>query len=65
MGLQQRLGADEALVSDDDFIPKVDDLPEFLGRDEFVHRYGGLKDGRFLRQMADIEDRVSALPVLK
>jgi hypothetical protein len=65
MGLQQRLGGDEALVSDDDFIPKVDDLPEFLGRDEFVHRYGGLKDGRFQRQMQDIEDRVSALPVLK
>lgn len=65
IGLQQRLGGDEALVSDDDFIPKVDDLPEFLGRDEFVHRYGGLKDGRFLRQMQDIEDRVSALPVLK
>ncbi|MFN3618559.1 MAG: hypothetical protein ACK4TS_11355, partial [Aquabacterium sp.] len=51
IGLQQRLGGDEALVSDDDFIPKVDDLPEFLGRDEFVHRYGGLKDGRFQRQM--------------
>lgn len=65
IGLQQRLGGDEALVSDDDFIPKVDDLPEFLGREEFVHRYGGLKDGRFQRQMADIEDRVSALPVLK
>lgn len=65
IGLQQRLGGDEALVSDDDFIPKVDDLPEFLGRDEFVHRYGGLKDGRFQRQMQDIEDRVSALPVLK
>jgi hypothetical protein len=65
IGLQQRLGGDEALVSDDDFIPKVDDLPEFLGRDEFVHRYGGLKDGRFQRQMVDIEDRVSALPVLK
>lgn len=65
MGLQQRLGGDEALVSDSDFIPKVDDLPEFLGREEFAHRYGGLKDGRFQRQMADIDARVSALQALR
>lgn len=65
IGLQQRLGTEDALVSDDDFIPRVNDLPEFLSHAEFVRRYGGLKGDRFLRQMSDIDDRVAALPVLK
>jgi hypothetical protein len=65
MGLQQGLGTEDALISDDDFIPRVDGLPEFLSHSELVRRYGGLKDARFSRQMADIDERVAALPVLQ
>lgn len=65
IGLIQRLGGDTALVADDDFIPQVSDLPEFLDRPTFTHRYGGVKDPRFGALMRDIEARVSALPVLR
>lgn len=65
VALQERLGGDRALLSDDDFIPKVNDLPEFLSREELLGRYGGMKDRRFENQMRDIDARISALPVLQ
>lgn len=64
VGLQFRLGGDAPLTRDDDFVPNVDDLPEFLDRPQFMARFGGLKDRRFEAVMQDVDKRVSGLPAL-
>lgn len=64
VGLQFRLGGEEGLKRDEDFVPNVEDLPEFLGRVQFGARFGGLKDPRFLAVMEDVDRRVSGLPAL-
>ncbi|MDR7335367.1 hypothetical protein [Roseateles asaccharophilus] len=60
--LQQRLarGARES-----DFMPDVADLPEFLGRKEFLATYGGLDAPPYRRMLADIDRRLDALPLLR
>jgi hypothetical protein len=59
--LQARLarGARES-----DFMPDVADLPEFLGRREFLATYGGVDAPAYRRMLADIERRLDALPLL-
>lgn len=47
----------------DDFFPRVDDLPEFLSAGEFVRRYGRLGSPAYEAQMRRIRDRVAALPL--
>lgn len=64
VALQFRLGGDVPLTRDDDFVPDVADLPEFLDRPQFNARYGGLKDARFQAVMQDVDKRVSGLPAL-
>lgn len=64
VALQFRLGGEVPLTRDDDFVPNVDDLPEFLDRSQFNARYGGLKDRRFEAVMQDVDRRVSGLPAL-
>ncbi|MFG6430064.1 hypothetical protein [Roseateles sp. LYH14W] len=60
--LQDRLarGARES-----DFMPDVADLPEFLGRREFLATYGGVDAPAYRRMLADIERRLDALPLLR
>lgn len=59
--LQARLarGAPES-----DFMPDVADLPEFLGRKDFLATYGGVDAPAYRRMLADIERRLDALPLL-
>lgn len=47
-----------------DFMPDVADLPEFLGRREFLATYGGVDAPAYRRMLADIERRLDALPLL-
>jgi hypothetical protein len=60
--LQDRLarGARES-----DFMPDVADLPEFLGRAEFLATYGGVDAPPYRRMLADIDRRLDALPLLR
>jgi len=60
--LQERLarGARES-----DFMPDVADLPEFLGRKQFLATYGGVDAPPYRRMLADIERRLDALPLLR
>ncbi len=60
--MQQRLAAG---VAETDLIPPVADLPEFLPEAEFTRRFGGVGAPAYNALMADIENRVSALPILK
>lgn len=50
--------------SESDFMPFVADLPEFLGRKDFLATYGGVDAPPYRRMLADIERRLDALPLL-
>lgn len=60
--LQERLarGARES-----DFMPDVADLPEFLGRREFLATYGGVDAPAYRRMLGEIERRLDTLPLLR
>lgn len=58
--LQRRLSGD---LSEDLFIPNLADLPEFMPEKEFVAEYGGINQPEFQRVIADIEERISQLPL--
>jgi len=60
--LQERLARG---VREGDFMPDVADLPEFLGRKEFLATYGGVDAPPYRRMLADIERRLDALPLLR
>jgi hypothetical protein len=60
--LQQRLIA--GLV-DDDLMPDVSDLPEFMSQQEFRRRFGGPGSPAYLRMMGDIEDRLDATSLFR
>jgi hypothetical protein len=51
-------------LPESDFMPDVADLPEFLGRQEFLATYGGVDGPAYRRMLADIERRLDALPLL-
>lgn len=52
-------------VGDAELLPRLDDLPEYLGEREFRRRYGGL-DGPAYRRLADeIERRLDAMPLYR
>jgi hypothetical protein len=48
-----------------DFMPRAADLPEHMPEPEFLRRYGGVGAPAYEAQMAEIERRVAALPVLR
>lgn len=58
--LQRRL-ADGARESD--LMPHVKDLPEFMAEAEFKRRFGGIGAPPYQQMMADIEQRIAALPL--
>lgn len=62
--LQAFMGAGRPL-SESDFMPHAADLPEYLAEPEFLRRYGGVGAPAYQQQMAEIERRVAALPVLR
>jgi hypothetical protein len=47
------------------FMPDVADLPEFLPEAEFKRRYGGIGAPAYEKAMADIEQRLAALPLYR
>lgn len=62
----KRLQADLAKgVTDEDFMPGVADLPEFLSEAEFKATYGGVGAPAYERMQADIERRVASRPLLR
>lgn len=52
-------------VQEREVMPDVADLPEFLGRGEFLATYGGLDAPPYRRMLADIDRRLDALPLLR
>lgn len=50
-------------IGEDAIMPVVADLPEFMPEAEFVARFGGVGAPKYQAMMAEIEHRVSALPV--
>lgn len=65
VGLQLSLAGDEALLNDADFVPLVNDLPEFMDRADFQRQFGGLKDARFEAMLHQIDARLAELPMLR
>lgn len=60
--LQQRLAGS---LDDQDLLPDVSDLPEFLGEREFRRRFGGPGEPAYERQRVDIEERLDQSPLLR
>lgn len=60
--LQTRLAGG---VNDQDLIPPVQDLPEFMPEPEFVRRFGGVGAPAYNALLADIDRRIAALPLLR
>jgi hypothetical protein len=52
-------------VKEDDFMPGVADLPEFLPEAEFKRHYGGIGGPGYNNVMATIEARVASRPLLR
>ncbi len=52
-------------VKENDFMPDVVDLPEFIPAAEFKRRYGGIGGPRYNDMMATIEARVASRPLLR
>ncbi|MDZ7856745.1 hypothetical protein [Sphaerotilus sp.] len=62
----KRLQADLSKgVTDEDFMPGVADLPEFLNEAEFKATYGGVGAPAYERMKAEIERRVASRPLLR
>ncbi len=53
------------VLQESDFMPRAEDLPEFMPEPEFLRRFGGVGAPAYQQQMAEIERRVAALPVLR
>lgn len=60
--LQRRLAA---RLADQDLLPPLRDLPEFLQESEFKRRYGEVGSAAYKRMQADIERRVGALALYR
>ena len=57
--IQQRL----ATAKESDIMPVTADLPEFMPEAEFMRRFGGIQGLPYRQMMADIKQRVAALPI--
>lgn len=65
--LQRRVagGANGRALRDDDLLPTVADLPEFLPEAEFRRRFGGVGAPAYEALLSDIDRRVAGLPLLR
>lgn len=52
-------------LQENDLIPEVRDLPEFMRQDEFVRRFGGVGQPRYQAMVQRIEQRLAALPLYR
>ena len=57
---QDRLGN---RLQEQDFMPSIDGLPEFMTAAQFAERFGGIGEPRFAAMMRVIEARIAALPL--
>lgn len=62
VGLQRRLASHPP---ERDFMPRTEDLPEFLSAEALQQQYGGLQGEGYRRLMATIRQRVDALPLFR
>ena len=62
MQLQARLAA---ALHDEDLLPDVSDLPEFMNEADFRRRYGLPGSPAYQRMMSDIEGRLDATPLFQ
>lgn len=60
--LQERLSV---LSHEEDFMPDVSDLPEFMNESEFRRRFGAPGSPAYQRMMSDIEERLGATPLFR
>ena len=60
--LQQRLSAG---LHEDDLMPDVSDLPEYMNEQEFRRRFGAPGSPAYQRMMSDIEERLGATPLFR
>jgi len=60
--LQERLSV---LSHEEDFMPYVSDLPEFMSEGEFRRRFGAPGSPAYQRMMSDIEERLGATPLFR
>ena len=49
----------------EDYVPKLDELPDDLSWDTFVKQYGQAGSENFQRQRADLFHRILALPAYR
>jgi hypothetical protein len=61
----RRLDGLREAAREEDFMPVVDDLPEFMPDAAFRARYGGVGAPAYQQMMARIEGRVMACPLLR
>ena len=52
-------------LSENDLIPQVRDLPEFMPQADFVRRFGGVGQPRYQAMVDRIEQRIAALPLYR
>lgn len=52
-------------IRENELMPPIADLPEFLSAAEFERRFGGVDDPRYKQMMADIEARIASRPLLR
>ncbi len=59
----------QALIADSRdtsvYLPRIDDLPEFLPGSVFIQRYGGVGGKGYTRLVDEIEARIAALPLYR
>jgi len=60
--LQARLAT---RLSERDVMPETRDLPEFMREAEFNQRFGGIGGPGYIRMMAEIDQRIAALPLAR
>ncbi len=50
-------------LSESMFVPDLTNLPEFMSEDEFAKEFGGVNQPEYELVIADIEERISQLPI--
>lgn len=63
--LQRRVAGSGRPLRDEDLIPAVADLPEFLPEPEFRRRFGGIGAPAYEAMLSDIDRRIAGLPLLR
>jgi hypothetical protein len=52
-------------VQETDLLPALGDLPDFMPEPDFVRRFGGVGAPAYEAQVAEIDRRLAALPLLR